>query len=795
MTKHIICFLFLFCMISSPLYSQSTSNTNQEKITLALNDYFKMDRENIHLHLNKDTFLTDEAIWFKGYIIEKKTNIPYVVTSNVYISLIDTNGQKIQTQLYYAENSVFDGRIKLNSKLTTGKYYLQVYTNYMNNFSEDESSIYEITIINPIENNYADTKIINYKDVEIQFYPESGIFLEGVSNTMGVKIVDCNNNGIIVKDAEVVDSKGNLVTTFSTNQFGYGRFDILYTNNEVYKAIFNSKEEKTEKYLPNPSLEGISYTVNNYTFKDKTVIKLKTNPRTLKAIKNLPQTLVIQQNEAVSYITFAFAENETEHSINIASEKLLEGLNTIHLMNNNGDKIGERIIYQPFQIKESIELIVTQKRRDSIVISGKSSMVLSNLSISVLPSETVSEIPSKSIYNALQFDNFLSEPSKNMAYYLNDLTRTKHFELDNFMLTQKSKYNWNAMLKNPPQKKYDFDSGLTIKGTVNNSLSDIESHKISMNSIAMGLNETTSINTKNEFLFENVFVSDSIPIHFSLLNKKSNKETLNLYCQILNNNRTFLKPFVPESKKCTFSKSEIRHPNYTFPLIRNAIIIDSIIIVNKAKKAKLHNESRYNNNMSNGYKIDETTAGSFLSILSFIRAHGFIVNEGGVDVQIVSSYNNSFSGGGSPSIYIDDMPVYEFSYLQNYSLSDVDEIYINKHGYGGGSSGPNGIIRIYTKISAGIVSNTFKTKSKPFTFKNGFQPNVAYENSHYGNLHDDGFLKFGTIHWNPSINTNENGEFSFSFPNLNQKTVKVVIEGISSEGRLISETKTLPIGE
>jgi hypothetical protein len=795
MIKFIACCLFFCYLISPALYSQSDANTNQEKITAALNDYFKMDRENIHLHLNKNSFLTDEAIWFKGYIIEKKTNTPYTATSNVYIALLDGNGEKIQTQLFFAENSVFDGTINLSSKLATGKYYLQVYTNYMNNFTEDESSIYEITIINPSENNYVDTKIINYKNLEIQFYPESGTFLEGVSNTIAAKIVDCNNNGVLVKNAEIVDSKGYAVTTFSTNQFGYGRFDILYTNNEVYKAILDIKGEKIEKYLPSTSLEGISYSINNYTFKDKTTIKLKTNTRTLKEIKKIPHTLVIQHNEAVSYIPIVFAENETEHAINLSSEKIVEGLNTFHLINSKGEKIGERIIYKPFQIKDNVELAVVQKRNDSIVISGKSSMVLSNLSISVLPYQTVSEIPEKSIYSALQFDNSLSGSSKNMAYYLNDFNRTKHYELDNFLLTQKSKYNWDAMLKNPPQKKYDFDSGLTIKGTVNNALTAGETYNIKVNSLLLGLDQTTALNAKNEFLFENVFAIDSAAVHFSLMNRKLKPMELKLYCQILCNNRKFLKPFLILKKDCIQITKNLISDNSLFPVIKNAILLDSINIIAKKKKDVLANTLKFNNSAAKGYKITENVASSFGDVLGFIRMHGYNVTIEGASVYITRTFSNSFSGNLSPVVYIDDIPQSDFSLLLNYSLSSVDEIYVNKMGYGEGMTAPNGTIRIYSKTPGSYGKDYVKIKSKPFVVTNGFQRVTPYENPKYGNMADESFLKFGTIQWNPNVETDSEGLFRFSIPNLYQKTVKVVIEGISSDGRLISVTKTLLIEE
>lgn len=789
-------FFFIFLtLLFTRVYSQSPTNVDQTKISSALTNYFQMDRENIHLHLNKNTFLTDEDIWFKGYIIEKKTNIPYVNTSNVYISLIDVNGQKISTQLFFSENSVFEGRIKLNQQLPTGKYYLQVYTNYMNNFLEDESSIYEVTIINPSENNYFDSKKINYNDLEIEFHPESGTFLEGIANTIGVKVIDCNNNGIIVKDGEIVDSKGNFVTNFSTNQFGFGRFDILYTNNETYKAILNINETKIEKSLPLPTLEGISYSINNYTFKDKTTIKLKTNPRTLKEIKSVLHTLIIQQNQAVSYVQFTFKDNETERSISLPSNKLLEGINTIYLINPKGEKLGERIIYKPFQITDKIDLSITQKRKDSIVISGKSTMLLSNLSISVLPSETVSQYAEKSIYSTFQFDNFLSNNIKNSNYYIADFSRTKHYELDNFLLTQKTKYDWNTIQGNPPQEKHAFDRGLNIKGTVNNSLSEIESHKINMNSALLGLNETTALNNKNEFLFENILAIDSSSIYFTLINKKSKATQLKLYSQILNNNRKFIKPFIINKKTCVIENENVFSDNTPFPKIKNAILLDSITIIAKRKKEKLNYLNINNNSVARGFKITENVVGTFRDVLGFIRTHGYNVSIDGTNVVISKQFATSFLASKSPFIYLDDVPLTDFSLLLNYNLDSVDEIYINKMGYGAGINGANGTIRIYSKTPSSGSGTGIKIKSKPFVVKDGFQPFSPYENPKYENIHDQSFLKFGTIHWKPNVETDENGEFNFSIPNLHQKSVKIIIEGISSDGRLISETKTLIIGE
>ena len=61
-------------------------------------NYFKLDRENIHLHLNKTIYSTNETVWFKGYIIEKKESKLNFLTTNVHVRLLDSNKKEIFEQ-------------------------------------------------------------------------------------------------------------------------------------------------------------------------------------------------------------------------------------------------------------------------------------------------------------------------------------------------------------------------------------------------------------------------------------------------------------------------------------------------------------------------------------------------------------------------------------------------------------------------------------------------------------------------------------------------------------------------
>lgn len=802
-------FILLVFFIWANLASAQTNFTvNQEKISTALTDYFLMNRENIHVQLNKSVYLDYEQIWFKGYIIEKKTKAPFYETTNVYVSLIDTDGIKIQTILCYAENSIFQGNIKLNKTLKSGKYFIQVYTNYMNNFSEDESSVYEITILNTNQANYNVNSAPNYDAVNVSFFPESGNFITGTSNTFGVQALDCYGNGVELKNGEIVDENKNIITTFSTNKLGYGKFEIKETEAKQYKSLFTINEKQLERNLPLPTDFGMTFSVDNYTIPNKTTIKVKTNNKSLNLLSNEPYTLVVQQNQEALFLDFTFKDNKTEQILLLPSDKLFEGLNTIHLVDSKLTKIGERNIYKSNPDISSLNMTIQEKRSDSVVISGISKIPLANISISVLASESESNHCEKTIQSALLLDNYLSNSTKGFSYYINGSNRKKQYELDNYLLTQKSKYDWNNIILNKPKEIFEFDKGITVKGTINSDLKDAETYKINMTAIGSGINESTTLNNKKEFTFEHVIAIDSTKLYFVVLNKKGEKSTVNTYCQVLNNNRKFTKPFQFETKNCPIISSNNALDKRVFPKIDSAIALDSIVI--RAKKNKLVHENQ--NHYARGYKITDKDAVRYRDLLHFINNNGFTVSTLKGNVAINGYSFGSAVGGleqnasirrastailtgrevSGPIVFIDDMFIQDYNALRDYGLETIDEIYISREHRDITYFKSKGIIKIYSKKTSQI-SNVIKDKSPSLLIKKGFQSITPFKNVKYNSVKDAGFNAYGTIDWKQNIFTDEQGNFRFSFPNLYLDKVKIIIEGITNEGKLISSSQIIEI--
>ena len=522
------------------------------------------------------------------------------------------------------------------------------------------------------------------------------------------------------------------------------------------------------------------------------VLTVRTNKRTLENLVDKKYTFIIHQNDILSSVDLTFKPNETETLLSIPNQYLSEGINTIRLINDENKQVVERIVFKPFPTKAESTIMLRGKQTDSLMFLGQSSLSLASLSISVLPSET-SAAASKNIYGSLLLDNYITSTIKNPLYYLNNFSRKKHFELDNVLITTTSKYDWQTMLKSPPQKKFDFDNGISIKGTVNSAVANIDKVSIMMSSYFLGINETTKLNSKKEFQFDNVMAIDSSIIFFSLLDEKDRFTKLNMFTRLINPRRPFLKSTIAKSIVCGAGNANIIDIDY--PQIRTAINLNTVNVEGQKIKDELSEKHKYrfNNNMARGYKITETEAGTFRDVLQWIGSHGFNVSTEAGKVIITRGYSLSFRGSNSPSIYIDDAPLSDVDLLLNMSMDSVDEIYINRSGYGSGSTGGSGIIRIYTKIPSGALQNLVKIYSQSLLVQNGYQAFKQFKNPDYFSVSNKSFQKFGTIAWLNNVDTDDKGVFKFAIPNLYQDSVLLLVEGISADGQMISERITIKI--
>ncbi|MFC6096951.1 hypothetical protein ACFPVY_09875 [Flavobacterium qiangtangense] len=777
----------LFLLLSSfCTYSQEISDQEDSEITKHISSYFSLDRENIHIQFPKKIFFTNEKIFFKGFVYNIKTGIPSVMTTNIYATLYNEQGEKVTEKLFYSSNGSFTSDFDLNNSFSTGKYYIHFFTNWMKNFKEDESSINSIQIINKDDKSYSKEIIPDFSSVSIKFNPEGGTLLENQKNIVGIKISDCNGNPFQISEGDLIDDKNIVLQKIHLNNFGFGKFEFV-PNKKIYKVRFLINGTSYEEMLPIASAEGFALDANSFSVKDKTLLKIRTNLKTIEKYRNNSLKIVINQFDKIALLDLNFINDQEEQTILFENENISDGINTIRIIDSNLNVLAERMIFKHQKEKLEVDLQATKKASDSISFSGNLNLKYSDISISILPEESLSIDNENDIYGSFLLNSFLLEKSKNSRYYFNEITTKKKYELDLLLLNQsKFKYDWKDIITSAPKETFEFDNGLTLKGTVNQKISDPKKAQIIVTSPTSA--NFGNIDEKNEFFFNNLILTDSTKVNITFINERSKSVEFKDYPQVLNSRRTFNKSIRFKNSLCEIQKQKVEIDFPQFKL--KTIMLDSVKIVG-ATKPTLNYETRFGNSRLRGFKIAENEGSAML--LQFIRMNGFTTENENTSLRILSDRNfGTFrTGKSSPAIYMDDIPVAILDVLQQITMREVDEIYLDTNMRSSAFPDNIGVIKIYMK--KGARNSSYKNNITTYPIPKGFSAIKPFKNVSYNSTSDLGFKNFGLINWIPNIIANENGHFAFQIPNMNQKKVKILIEGFSADGKLISEIKTIEL--
>ena len=304
MKRLILTLLFLIHFFHIQSFAQKNEN---KTIFQSLSKYFELPRESVFLHLNKSNFIVGENVWFKGYVYNRMAGKPFNETSNIYIGIYNDSGKQISKKLYYCKNGLTNGNILIDSTFKSGEYYIKASTNWMLNFSEDDSYIQKINIHNRYTLN---NTLQDDEDYDVQFFPEGGHLISNISNNLGVKINDKFGRGIKILKGVVKNEKNNIVAEFNTTKFGHGKFSLNPDLNQNYSAeltLFNGN--KISSSLPKAIKEGVSIILENKR-SDKALIIISTNKFTHKKISNKKFSLLIHRDGFAQKVDFNFPSDK-----------------------------------------------------------------------------------------------------------------------------------------------------------------------------------------------------------------------------------------------------------------------------------------------------------------------------------------------------------------------------------------------------------------------------------------------------------------------------------------------------
>lgn len=126
--------------------------TFEEKVTHNFTHYKNLlPKEKVYLHTDKDIYRAGENIWFRAYLVDAVTNVPFIASRYVYVELTDRQDSLVQRIKVVEMDSIFQGNLKIPTDILQGDYCLRAFTYWMQNDGPDYFFKKNIRILNPKE--------------------------------------------------------------------------------------------------------------------------------------------------------------------------------------------------------------------------------------------------------------------------------------------------------------------------------------------------------------------------------------------------------------------------------------------------------------------------------------------------------------------------------------------------------------------------------------------------------------------------------------------------------------------
>lgn len=139
-----------------------------------------------------------------------------------------------------------------------------------------------------------------YQEVDIQFFPEGGDLISGVSKKVAFKAMESGGSSVPVK-GKIIDSKKKEIATFEDYGMGMGSFTMIPISGETYKAVV-TLGNGIEKTVDLPAVVDDKINVVAVS-QDKEFINLGlvTNDQYFNTIQNKPYYVFGQLNGHLIY--------------------------------------------------------------------------------------------------------------------------------------------------------------------------------------------------------------------------------------------------------------------------------------------------------------------------------------------------------------------------------------------------------------------------------------------------------------------------------------------------------------
>lgn len=778
----------------------------------------ELPRERIYLHTDRDWYYVGDRIWFSAFIVSGSYTLPSDLSKVLYVELYDPDGEMIERVNIDIENGRGSGSLSFsNSKAQSGEFRIKAYTAWSLNFGDSYTFRKDISVFS-IDNESQKTNEPLSEVLDIQFFPESGYLVNGITSRVGFKAIGEDGMGKDVS-GKIFTEAGQVVTEFYSVHKGMGDLEFTPKTGEIYYVLVNDIQFD----FPKAKEEGVVLTVTNLD--DYFNLELEVLGDQFQG----PFLYFVHVRGEI-YAANTITTNNGKGIATVAKNQLPSGVTHLTILNSEGIPIAERLSFNKNKVDQlNLNLEISEQTVDkrervdlNMMLSDQEGYFESaNVSISVFDDEIGQYSSAKgNIISRLFLETELKGYIEDPGFYFSDHENAQKY-LDLLMITQ----GWRAYKMEEVLNRDDIElfslpeKGFRIMGTIKSGLLMRGQKEAPIFFSVGGDNEDFQVLTTDD---DGKFVIDGIQAEGSVVvNLKANTNKGKDNISILVDDQFEYLPnqeeAIPQSKT-TLSNAEL-------PTKINESVVSS---QDRAKAAAVDAEQFIEAQMQleleeitvTSERIEEGSLGLMADFATQIaqdatgRSNTVDFNENenlsamsmemilnqlpGVNIIAneisLNTGSSSFSGIPEPLILINGFQT-DFTELRNLDPLDVRSISVLRGATDLAIFGANGA---GGAIVVSLRKGSSFSNAKGFISKRieGYQLPMDFYSPKYGVTVPPDLEKKDnriTLHWEPEFELSEANNKLLFWSNDVPSTYRIVVEGISESGTPFYSTTTFDV--
>lgn len=767
--------------------------------------------EKLYVHTDRANYERGDTVRFRAYLMDTRREAT-AYSRYVYADLL-ADSQVISREMVKDDHGVFSGYLSLGDTLRSGNYTLRFYTRHLSSLPAPRYFYRQIIVGGRPFQDYRKESVTRMAaSYHVSFFPEGGRLPSGCVSRVAFKALSPDGLGTDVQGF-VVNQRGDTVTTLRSVHRGMGFFNLEPVSGDSYTAVCRNREGM-ELRFPLPPADPSAVSLRVDVRKDDFLVRLNSG------VSLSPgYSLRVEYRDSI-LLHAAFSGSRP---LRLPRSPLPPGVLRFVLLDGSGVPISGRTAFnQSPSVRADVDFSARLKEEKgrsfwdvSLGLRDSSGEPLSGtLSVSVtddryaLQDITVNILSSFLLSSDLQ--GYVEAPS---FYFSGDDSRTSYL-LDLLMLTQ----GWVKYSLVPDYGSFPVERSQCISGKVVSEYSEkkcIADAVVTLFSFDKKIMRQTTSDASGCFRFDSLSFPRGTHFILQARKKKGGTDVALLVDRdsvpsVHSSLPVYADWFRAEMDEPVVSEQSGNDPSPTSANVFQHSSTDSFSMEQYLDEVvvstkKIEKKKRYaieslmaHSDWNKTYHVDEMTLSPYSStkdLLINTPGVGWVVDSNsGEEFFYITRIRTGMSDTPFPALLMVDGLETSYSELVGIPVSIVESVELVKDAAQMayiGSKASNGAILISTKSGLGTVGK--KASNFRIIRPMGYQVKRESYSPSYPIVHsaiNDGGNSFRTIYWSPDLLLDK-AVSHLEFGNPKQGRLTLVVQGITSDGKLINLTRTL----